>query len=607
MTRGRFACGALATFAVLLLGAGLLAAPASGDPSIAGWSAPRLIDAQAGFPQDVDCVSPTFCMATDAYGSVMQYGGRAWTYPRHVLPFQQFDSLISCASTEFCVALAGTGVVRRDVRGVWQPLQRIDAPDMALDDVSCPTSTFCMAVDEFGYTFRWNGRAWAKSPPRIDVDVGNVSCSSARFCVATGFDGEAAIYNGTAWSTPQIVDPGSEMSGGIRAVSCVSAVFCVAVDNRGEGTIFRGHSWSPPRRFEPVGHGALTSISCPSDHFCLAVSQHGWMNVYNGHVWRSAGRVASEADSSGSASCVNAVTCRVVYSDGSYWFFNGTKASGRHDLDPNSGPQQISCVSSSMCVEVDDIGRFTKGAGDRWSRLAAFDPAARGSRDVTSVTCASATFCAAFGSYLMFTYDGAHWSASGRVPGRYPVDEASCPSSTFCAVAVQQGVQTYDDGEWSRQHLFDHRSTLEHLSCTSRWLCIGVDALGRYTRYDGTTWSALAPTGVHGLTDVSCVSSTFCIAVDRAGDALRYTGTRWIIAHRCAAGRTVPGLVRLLDLLSRERTKWVRGSAAQFQLVVQGADHCAQHPVDLMLVGRVLRRGRLLGLRGDLSRVTDLA
>jgi hypothetical protein len=92
------------------------------------------------------------------------------------------------------------------------------------------------------------------------------------------------------------------------------------------------------------------------------------------------------------------------------------------------------------------VGPSPALASNGWSAPVSVDPVSFGS----SVSCASATFCAAVdyeGNAL--TFDGTSWSAATSIDA-LPLASVSCPSSSFCvAVDYSGNVVTFDGTSWS--------------------------------------------------------------------------------------------------------------------------------------------------------------
>jgi hypothetical protein len=180
-----------------------------------------------------------------------------------------------------------------------------------------------------------------------------------------------------------------------------------------------------------------------------------------------------------------------------------------------------------------------------------------------SVSCSSATFCAALGSpgsggNDATTYNGTSWSAATKIRGSYYFpDSVSCPSATFCVALEGPGAETYNGTSWSATTQV--LGFFSSVSCPSATFCLalGGPSNGHSTdalTYNGTSWSA--PTQIIGgdaaLGSVSCPSATFCVAIafgvniGTAASALTYNGTSWSaptgIDDDLNAGRSIESL-----------------------------------------------------------------
>jgi hypothetical protein len=188
------------------------------------------------------------------------------------------------------------------------------------------------------------------------------------------------------------------------------------------------------------------------------------------------------------------------------------------------------------------------------------------------VSCASATACTAVGSsgtqddlsLLADHWDGTSWSMQdpptpeGAVSS--DLDRVSCPTATFCAAvgsyetkpdAPMPLTETWNGTSWSIQPTPDPSATLNDVSCTSASDCTAAgdrtDSVGPQVtlveHWDGTGWS-IEPTpnpppgNSPSLGGVSCTSATACTAVGYSFDdssylgatlAERWNGTSWTI------------------------------------------------------------------------------
>jgi hypothetical protein len=192
----------------------------------------------------------------------------------------------------------------------------------------------------------------------------------------------------------------------------------------------------------------------------------------------------------------------------------------------------VSCSSATSCAAVGyyydkhsakvTLAEIWNGA--RWSVKATPNPAGAQSAELSSVSCSSATSCAAVGlsadgsavtTPLAETWNGTAWAiaATPEPPGAQSAELTgiSCSSATSCTAV----------GDY-----FDSSNT--QVTLAERW--------------NGTRWSVKAtpnPTGAQSaeLTGISCSSATSCVAVGDYFDssnaqvtlAEKWNGTRWSV------------------------------------------------------------------------------
>ncbi len=322
--------------------------------------------------------------------------------------------------------------------------------------VSCSSSTACTAVGNvYGrggiaepFAERWNGSDWRRqrlpvpAKARTSLVVG-VSCATGSSCTAVGGQmSDAAV--------------GLPTTGACSLLGPLGTAGCAALPlvERWNGT-----RWSIERVRVPAGAVAssLAAVSCASAAACIAVGS--FLN----------------------ATAKNAAL--VERRNGSSWSIQ--RAPSPHF----SSLASISCTTVSACTTVGTAGRSTlaeKWNGTRWSVqrtpngvLAALPGTHWSSSALGSVSCISATSCAAVGSV------------------RYAC--AGCGGET------------------------------EDLGLTEHWN-------GSLWKVDhNPTWNVLTG-GDLGV--VSCSSATACIAIGSAFGSpsfalatLRWDGKRWILGH----------------------------------------------------------------------------
>ena len=207
------------------------------------------------------------------------------------------------------------------------------------------------------------------------------------------------------------------------------------------------------------------------------------------------------------------------------------------------GVTSVSCASSSFCVAVDKAGNALTYRGAAWGAPQAVDPEGLG---LESVSCPSVTFCAADdNSGNVLTYNGSDWSAPQRVaPEFVGSSQVSCASASFCMLVTNaHDTVTYDGRSWATTK-YELGSAPSALACPSSSFCVGVMSgipASAVATYDGTTWGEPVTVDPNGsLKAVSCVSVSFCVAVGapspstnpsskegQSGHAFSYDGSSW--------------------------------------------------------------------------------
>lgn len=298
----------------------LPAPPAIGVPGVASMT--------------LSCSSASWCMVTGSVqtsdrGVMIPYSaalhGRTWTRERVPNPKGASDlslNLLDCLSPSWCMATGSYVASKPDYTdaqflqsdlwdgtgwhsvAIYSPrtyLHQIDPgmspggnhPTAELGQLACVTRTFCMVAGSWvdgAFIEQWNGRRWSEvhAPdqpgyPKGDTELSGAACPSASFCVAVGGYGIANgiwgafvdQWNGHTWV--HVVMPknfhGINYYGGImmRRVECASERDCVsfAVLNRdlpgGELAVeWDGASW----RYREVGTFVGGALVCLTHRFC---------------------------------------------------------------------------------------------------------------------------------------------------------------------------------------------------------------------------------------------------------------------------------------------------------------------------------------------------
>jgi hypothetical protein len=409
----------------------------------------------------------------------------------------------------------------------------------------------------------WNGSAWSVQPIALPTTAssGNllaVSCAAATDCVAVGYlndaSGQLALaegWNGAVWTALGDPTPPGGLDASLLGVSCTAVAQCAAVGNYFDGTTTQalaeswdGSSWTLQPTPSSGSARQLAGISCLSAAYCEAVG--------------------SDTDPSGSP----AQTLIEVW-DGTSW-----------TIQPSPNPAgasysslgSISCSSAAACMALGfaDVGMFAEGwDGTAWTIIPTPNPSANANFD--SLSCAAATQCEAVGSYFTDTssfafaesWDGSSWHLqSTPTPSGAAVVRlvgVSCPTATWCAAVGTYSTgtlylnlaETYVHGKWRLGPDFgvigELPSGFLQVSCTGSTACVAVGgtqiffgALGSgpsmlAATWDGATWTLFEPADPRGaiggiLYGVSCPSASNCKAVGSASNlaiAESWDGKRW--------------------------------------------------------------------------------
>ena len=239
---------------------------------------------------------------------------------------------------------------------------------------------------------------------RIDTADGltSVSCASADFCAAADSGGNAFTYSGGKWSAPHRLS-----SNGLSWVSCPTAGFCVATSNGSVLYTYSGGKWSPPTElFGDNGTPAhLTSVSCATATFCMATgNMHAYK--YSGGTW-ARGVLVESSNKLVSISCPSATFCAVVDSAGNAYTYSGSSWSAPRRLGSTA---MTGVVPDGQLLHGHKHGHPVRVSGSRWSPSGPLTTADGGPVHLTSVSCATASSCAATGNADGYAYSNGSWA-----------------------------------------------------------------------------------------------------------------------------------------------------------------------------------------------------
>ena len=312
-----------------------------------------------------------------------------------------------------------------------------------LDGVSCSSRKACTAVGAYQtgsgafktLAERWNGRNWIRqptpNPAGLSPEMVAVSCPRATYCVAVGSTGDglktlAEQWNGRRWA---VQASGTGGVGWLTGVSCISPSVCEAVGFSGFNGVlaerWNGARWKVQHTASPAGNSGLAGVSCPSAADCTAVGYTGtgggtFAEQWNGRSWA----VTATRSPSGfsflygvSCSAASACTATGYYEtgggnnktlaerwNGRRWALQPTPRSTLTGTAVDLAA--VSCPSSSDCIAT---GYHWTAAGQRvlaeqwngrvWAIQRTADPKGTFSSQLNAVSCPSASYCMAVGSY----------------------------------------------------------------------------------------------------------------------------------------------------------------------------------------------------------------
>lgn len=319
---------------------------------------------------------------------------------------------------------------------------------------------------------------------------------------------------------------------GLPAAFALTAFLIVAPAGTTLAAASASPSAHPPWRIRSspnatVPGGQLDSVSCSSPNACTAVGTSlgpSGLNVtlaerWNGTSWQlqrpqnpPANVVPASMPDLTGVSCPTAGSCEAV---GSYQVstvgislaegWNGRAWTLQRVPVPTGSTyaflNKVSCASARFCEAVGSYG-ITAGArlafaaqwnGTSWHVQRMRNPLGGTLVSVTGVSCVSATFCEA-GGFAADTgsfaerWDGTSWHLQA-VPGTAGVGALSCVSTSFCETVGIGGGDMWNGSSWSAQTIPSPAgatfASLLGVSCRTATSC---QAVGQYNDNSGTTF-----------------------------------------------------------------------------------------------------------------------
>jgi hypothetical protein len=196
---------------------------------------------------------------------------------------------------------------------------------------------------------------------------------------------------------------------------------------------------------------------------------------------------------------------------------------------PAGGLDSVSCATATFCAAIDSYGNVASFSGTAWSALQPTEPLPAGTAAgmATAISCPKPTFCAAVDSGgSASTMTSGTWSAATQTG--LEGTAISCASTTSCVAVGGLYAASYTGTGWSAPVQVSTQGPLVSVSCPSWSMCVAVTSGGfSYTLSDGTWSSGSSFDANADVVAVSCHSVAMCAAVDLSGDASVYNGMAW--------------------------------------------------------------------------------
>lgn len=323
-------------------------------------------------------------------------------------------------------------------------------------------------------------RAAVRKSTRVSIAAGAMALLSTPLVPAAS----AAPRSAALWSIQATPNHPGSRENLLFAVSCPVANRCEAVGGwfgpatqvpylLAEG--WNGNRWSLEPTPKPPGsaYDVFYGVSCPSATACTAVGNdsNGMVGeTWNGRNWSlQPGTNPSRAYATvlRAVSCTAATSCTAV---GSYSVvpnnggaavdhplaetWNGTSWTIEPTPDPAGAAgavlRGVSCLSATWCIAVGSYQKKSGNAyalsevwnGSRWSNEATRDPAGSTNTVLDGVDCRTATACTATGlgpnGYTLVEIWNGTWSIQPSPtpdPGTDFLPSVSCPTTSVCVAA----------------------------------------------------------------------------------------------------------------------------------------------------------------------------
>ena len=520
---------------------------------------PAIVNGHGGV-NAVSCATATFCVAVDRSGGASIFNGTVWGAPVNIDGSNTFSS-ISCPTTTFCVATDDAGNYVEWNNGSWAaPTPFASGGGPTMQAVSCSSVSFCLAVgrsanfspvDDFLYNGRWYSDAVGFSPSDTNA-LTAVSCTSASVCVATDQTGGEITFSLNPASTPSLshpptttaIDPGAHFAS--LSVACVAATSCVVGSSSNQIATLNGATWTTATIFP--AHAAGVVVSCALSTCVATDSQGDAVSSLSPFTNWSAGSALGMLAQVNAISCYPepaSVACQEVDNDGFAISVTSTSA-GAPTLtpastffDPLHALTSVACASATYCVAGDAAGETVTYRAGRWFAPRLVTALPLGVREVrcgASVHPYSSLQCAAVaGNFqaLHLASFTAHWTAVP--PAGTQTYAISCAHA--CEYLSPEGRSSGLVGGYIPK--LPASAIVTDVSCpVGPSGCVAIDSSGDSYASGSGQWMAGPPVesvASRLLWSVSCSSASFCAAIDLSGHAYLFNGSTWSVGVKVSS------------------------------------------------------------------------
>jgi hypothetical protein len=280
--------------------------------------------------------------------------------------------------------------------------QTIDAGH-SLNAVSCvPETTTCVAANSQGNALyatnvsATSAATWSSwSGPAGESPSYAIECPTSTLCMlaAGTINGGGKMYHATSLGGAFVFSFSPAF--GVNAISCPSASFCATAQGGGQmrfSSAPSGNEWTIA-----ATTGELEDVSCLSSSFCVEVDDRGNVHVATEQLVDDYEWTSTDLDGATplrGVACLSTTSCIAVDGGGDVLNLtiasDGTATATRQTIDGANGLVTVACTGTTCAVADNHGGIFAStNAGADWTTRSS------GGGGLTSVSCASASLCAA--------------------------------------------------------------------------------------------------------------------------------------------------------------------------------------------------------------------